>query len=110
MLMTGLKFLRPILTHGRQGTTKPGVKPEYHALIFTGATPPPLLPGEGTLGKLPIRMIPYNDTEELVPESRVNYAKPSTVEHNYKVCFIGKIDPDSEARFFTDYDRIQEQN
>jgi len=41
--------------------------------------------------------------EKLALESRVNYSKVYTVEHNVKVCFIGKIHRDSVATFFEDF-------
>src|SRR5438045_3403450 len=94
---------RPILTYGRQGCTKPGVKPEDHTIIYTGDNPPDLLPDE-VLDKVPIQMI-GDQGETLRPESRVNYSKIYTVEHNVKVCFIGSIAPASEKNFFTDFRR-----
>jgi hypothetical protein len=36
----------------------------------------------------------------------VNYSKFYTIEHNLKVCFIGRIHDDSKAIFFTEVRRI----
>lgn len=47
--------------------------------------------GEPTLGYEPIMMIPTN-SEGLTVQSRINYAKPHTVEHNVLVQFVGYID------------------
>jgi len=35
--------------------------------------------------------VPYYQTEKLAKESRVNYSKLVTVEHNIRVFFIGRI-------------------
>jgi hypothetical protein len=47
--------------------------------------------------------------EKLEPESRVNYAKVYTIEHNIRVCFIGKIHTDSRATFETDFQVVDNQ-
>jgi hypothetical protein len=44
-----------------------------------------------------------SNRDKLALESRVNYGKVYTVEHNVKVCFIGEIHADYRARFFTDF-------
>ncbi len=51
----------------------------------------------------------YSEKEKLAKESRLNYKKPYTIEHNIKVCFIGKIHKDSEPVFFTEVKRILEK-
>lgn len=61
-----------------------------HGVIYTSATPPPLLPGEN-LDKQPIHVWPTN-RDTLAPESRVNYGKVYAVEHNVKVRDIGMVD------------------
>jgi hypothetical protein len=100
----------PILTYANQGTAKPGVKPEFHAIIYTSSRgPPERLEGESQLLKKPIRAITDNPREKLWKESRVNYSKIYTVEHNVKVCFVGKIHKDSEATFFGDFKRILDE-
>ncbi len=96
---------RPILTYGGRATGKPGVKPEDHAIIYTGDTAPKEVPGEGKLHKKAIRVKTDNAREKLAEASRVNYNKLYTIEHNYKVCFIGKIHPASEGTFFSDFKR-----
>jgi hypothetical protein len=53
--------------------------------------------------------MPDSLRERLRPESRINYAKVYTVEHNVKVCFIGEIHKDSEAIFFADFKRTFEE-
>jgi hypothetical protein len=50
-------------------------------------------------------VITESPREKLRKESRVNYSKIYTVEHNVRVCFIGKVHEDSEATFCTDFKR-----
>lgn len=94
---------RPILTYGGQGTNKKGVKAEDHAIIYTGPVAPVPLPGENRISHRPVRVDMDDAQEKLSPESRVNYSKVYTVEHNVKVYFIGKIHKDSVATFFADF-------
>lgn len=84
----------PILTYGKQGTTKPGLHPEHHGMIYNGESAPPLLPNEKPLAIPAVRMILQSGrkVEHLDPASRVNYAKIYTVEHNVKCVIIGSID------------------
>ncbi len=53
-----------------------------------------MLDGEPQLGFPTIRVVMHVDGERLARESRVNYSKLVTVEHNVKVFFIGYIHPD----------------
>ena len=95
---------RPILTYQYQATKKRGVKHADHAIIYTGTRPPERLHGEESLGKGPIQVEPRTPRDKLEPESRINYAKIYTVEHNVKVLFVGRIAGNSERRFMTDFD------
>jgi hypothetical protein len=97
-------FPSPILTYGRQGTNKRGVKAEDHAIIYTGEIEPAPLLGETGIHHRSVRVDTKDSRGKLEPESRVNYSKVYTVEHNVKVCFIGKIHEASVATFFTDFD------
>ena len=98
------------MTYGGQGTAKPGIKPEHHAIIYTSAKPPKESDGEAKLRKKPIRVIPLDLRHKLAPESRINYSKAYTVEHNVKVCFIGKIHPDFEKIFLGDFKRTFDED
>lgn len=49
---------------------------------------------EPKLGFPPVRAKITIEGEKLAKESRVNYSKLVTVEHNVKVFFIGYISPD----------------
>jgi hypothetical protein len=97
------------LTYGSQGTNKPGVKAEYHAMIYTSRAVPSPLWGE-QLVKRAVRMELSSPEEKLDPTSRVNYAKVYTIEHNVRVCFIGKIHADSRATFETDFKAIDNED
>jgi hypothetical protein len=70
-------------------------------MVYIGDNPPELLLGE-RLFKKPIKVEPLSSRDKLANESRVNYSKLYTVEHNVKVCFIGKIHDDSYQTFFAD--------
>ena len=89
-----------IMTYSKKATAKPGVKADDHAIIYTGNTVPKEVNGEEKLYRKAIRVVPSSPQHKLAPESRVNYAKVYTVEHNTKVWFIGEIHPGSEKTFF----------
>jgi hypothetical protein len=100
--------VRPILTYGRQATTKHGVKPQDHAIIYTQNDKkkdetPTEVEGEQKLRKRPIRMDPRTPRDVLDPLSRINYAKIYTIEHNVKVNFIGTINKHSVKYFKRDF-------
>jgi len=59
---------------------------DHHTIIYTGSQPQ-WLPGEYELGltKTPIKVEPVNPRHKLDIASRLNYAKPYTVEYNVKV-------------------------
>jgi len=103
-------MIRPILTYRRQGTSKPGVKPQDHAIIYTEdknnkGEKPTEAPGEEKLYNVPIRMNPRTPRDQLDPLSRLNYAKVYTIEYNVKVCFIGEIAEDSKDDFGRSYNQ-----
>ncbi|OBT74595.1 hypothetical protein VF21_06399 [Pseudogymnoascus sp. 05NY08] len=98
----------PILTYSNQGTAKPGVKAQHHAIIYSSKRPPSELSGEPELLNVPIRIEMASPADRLVPESRLNYAKVYTVEHNVKVHFIGRVHKDSSSTFKGDFRRIQD--
>jgi hypothetical protein len=97
---------RPILTYGRQATTKSGVDPDSYAIIYTGDRPPKKIRGEKKLEREPIKVLPKTPQDKLDEKSRVNYAKTHTIEHNTKVCFVGEVDKSSIRRLVTDYDEV----
>ncbi|KAK4104794.1 hypothetical protein N658DRAFT_189314 [Parathielavia hyrcaniae] len=84
----------PILTYERQGCNKRGVKPAKHGIIYQAGRTPRMLAGEPRLGFDPVRVHLAENSEKLSKESRVNYAKLTTVEHNFPVYFIGYVNSD----------------
>lgn len=80
----------PILTYGKLGCLKNGVKPHHHGIVFEKGQQPVRLPNEPALRFDPICM-EMNPGEHISEESRVNYSKLVTVEHNVKVLFVGRI-------------------
>lgn len=95
------------MTYGGQGVNKRGVNARHHTIIYTSSKPV-AFPGEMEKGltRKPIRVEPTNARHKLDRASRLNYAKPYTVEHNVKVWFIGKIHSESSWRLGTDYNQI----
>jgi hypothetical protein len=84
----------PILTYENKACTKNGVKPDKHGIIHDERKKAHMLHREPDLGFKPIRAIMTEALETLARESRVNYSKPSTIEHNSLVWFIGRVHPD----------------
>ncbi|KAE9367990.1 hypothetical protein N431DRAFT_349142 [Stipitochalara longipes BDJ] len=98
----------PISTYNMQATTKQGVKAEDHAIIWTRAPtqdqPPREIPREPKLTFLPVEVDPRTPRDKLEKESRLNYAKIYTIEHNVKVVFIGDVARSSLHNFVADHD------
>lgn len=89
--ITQANLIRPISTYGSKGCKKRGIKPEKHGIITEKGIKSKRLEGEPKLGFPTVRMKMQVDGERLARESRVNYSKIVTVEHNVKVFFIGTI-------------------
>ncbi|KAK1717271.1 uncharacterized protein CLUP02_09985 [Colletotrichum lupini] len=83
----------PILTYQGKACNKRGVKAHKHGMIYSHKPHRPLR-DEPKLGFPPVRAKITIEGEKLAKESRVNYSKLVTVEHNVKVFFIGYISPD----------------
>jgi hypothetical protein len=83
----------PIFTYGRKGCKKKGVKPAKHGIVYQRGHTPHLLPGEPDLGFAPVCAEITEEGERISKESRVNYSKLTSVEHNCRVLFIGYIGP-----------------
>ncbi|KAJ6779345.1 hypothetical protein PWT90_04283 [Aphanocladium album] len=83
----------PILTYGGKGCKKHGVKPEKHGIVYERGQKSKRLDGEPSLGFSPVRVEMTEEGEKISRESRVNYSKLVTVEHNVKVFFIGHVYP-----------------
>jgi hypothetical protein len=106
--MKGHCVCLPISTYGHKGVGKNGVHVEDHAVIFTGKKPfmteEEITKGLGA--RQPISVVPDSPRGKLDKMSRLNYAKPYTVEYNIKVWFIGRIAEKSMARIAVDYNDV----
>ncbi|WYZ46535.1 hypothetical protein EsH8_IX_000760 [Colletotrichum jinshuiense] len=84
----------PILTYQGKACNKKGVKAHKHGIIYAQGSKPRTVSNEPKLGFAPIRAKITIEGEKLAKESRINYSKLVTVEHNVKVFFIGFIGQD----------------
>jgi hypothetical protein len=74
------------LTYSGQGVNKRGARAEDHAIIYSGKKPVALRgEKEKGLSMRSIRVSPESPRHKLDDTSRLNYAKPYTVEYNVKV-------------------------
>ena len=102
----------PILTYGHQGALKGGASLDSHAMVYMseeGDKDPEPRPGEH-LTRDPIRVVPKTHRDKLHADSRINYAKIYTVEHNVKVLFIGEVHKRSRGRFMTAFNDVWGNN
>lgn len=78
-------------------------------MIYSSRQPPPYLPGEKERGIIhpKIRMAAVSG-ELLDDESRVNYAKKYTIEHNFLVSFIGRIHKESVDDFWYSFNYVNQ--
>ncbi|RYP02847.1 hypothetical protein DL764_005567 [Monosporascus ibericus] len=84
----------PISTYEGKACTKNGVRASKHGIVYELSRhkgPPRLLKKEPELGFEPVALEIYAPNEKLQLESRVNYSKLVTIEHNVKVFFIGRV-------------------
>lgn len=96
-----LNIHRPILTYGGKACKKKGIKAEKHGIIYERGHKARLLDREPKLGFAPVRVEMKEEGEKLSKESRVNYSKLVTVEHNIKVFFIGSV-------YLNDWDTVRD--
>ncbi|UKZ72547.1 hypothetical protein TrVFT333_000178 [Trichoderma virens FT-333] len=101
---------RQILTYGGNGCTKKGVNPNEHGIIHERGSKPQLLDNEPKLGFPPVRVDIKEEGEKLSKESRVNYSRLVTVEHNIKVFFIGSIRSEGRKTPRSGYESEEPQN
>ncbi|KAI1300030.1 hypothetical protein F5Y03DRAFT_364814 [Xylaria venustula] len=81
----------PILTYDKRGCGKKGIRPSKHGIAYLTGRKPRLLKNEAKLGFEPVPVKMYAENETLAKESRINYSKLITIEHNVKVFFIGHV-------------------
>jgi hypothetical protein len=91
----------PIMSYGKRGVGKPGVKKSEHSIVYTTKDPPLPLPdempsrGEESMRPQAIRIDVDDPTSKLDAESRLDYGKVYTIQHNIKVKSFGKVNPRS---------------
>ncbi|KAE9986436.1 hypothetical protein EG328_005662 [Venturia inaequalis] len=86
----------PISTYGSRGCGKTGLAKWQHCVVYTGKEPPQPLPEEaprqGERSMLtPIQVKPKEKGSKMFLESRINFGKLYTVEHNVKVLDFGDV-------------------
>lgn len=86
-----LTYLSPIYTYGGRGTSKAGVDPDEHAIVYSLPQPPQHVPGETRLTKGPIRVIPASPEIKFSLASRINFAINHPIQHNVKVKDLGMV-------------------
>ncbi|KAL2863408.1 uncharacterized protein BJX67DRAFT_384725 [Aspergillus lucknowensis] len=80
-----------ISTYGGRGVAKAGVDPSKHSIVYMSHTRPESKPDEPLMVKEPLEVKPDSLDKSLDPQSRLNFGKIYTVEHNVKVLPIGQI-------------------
>ncbi|CAN9261410.1 unnamed protein product [Alternaria alternata] len=88
----GFSVCLRISTYSGQATTKPGVIPYQHAAVVEQGHPPAWIDGEDFPKLLPpIEIKIEGQGVDVSPASRINFAKPYTIEHNIKVRNVGRV-------------------
>lgn len=85
---------RPIFTYKDQGTLKPGVEPNEHAIAYSWGCQPQLLAGENPLSKDPICIVMNQGQNPLSPASRIFFGIHHPIQYNVKVKDLGYVIPD----------------
>lgn len=98
-MLAWLTHDRPISTYKGQGCSKRGLKPETHGMVYSSSHRPRLLDGEPKLGFGPVQIKMRAEDEKLAKQSRINYSKHMTVEHNIKVLVLGEVHSQDFNRF-----------
>jgi len=80
-----------------------------HSIVFTGKNPPKPLKGEHGMLQ-PIKVVPKTRSDKLQAESRINFGKVYTVEHNCKVYDFGNVHPDYVEHLVTCWRWVLTQN
>ncbi|OMP84065.1 hypothetical protein BK809_0001449, partial [Diplodia seriata] len=84
----------PVSTYGGRATTKRGLDPQQHAIVYITGSVPQYVAGEQRLQKAPIPIIPAEGSVTLNGASRVNFAIHHPIQHNVKVKDLGIVHPD----------------
>ncbi|CAN9433514.1 unnamed protein product [Alternaria alternata] len=92
-------FAVPVFTYGNQGTTKPGVRPEEHAIAYSYGGVPKSVPGEQVLQKTAIPIIMNAGERPLADASRIYFGIHHPIQFNVKVKDLGYVHPQWLATF-----------
>ncbi len=87
-------FACPIFTYKNQGTTKNGVRPAQHAVIYSWGRSPQLLPGETGITKASIGVVQTEGIPVLSRASRIYFGIHHPVQYNVRVKDMGYVVPD----------------
>ncbi|KAL0258289.1 hypothetical protein SLS55_007463 [Diplodia seriata] len=90
----GFAYACPVSTYGGRATTKRGLDPQQHAIVYITGSVPQYVAGEQRLQKAPIPIIPAEGSVTLNGASRVNFAIHHPIQHNVKVKDLGIVHPD----------------
>ncbi len=104
---SGHSLCLPISTYGGRGLEKRGANTKHHAQVYSSPDRPRLGPEEeAKLMLQPIKILTDSPREKIYPESLLNYAKVYTIEHNVKVCPVGRVAKESQRDFYMDFETI----
>lgn len=83
----------PIFTYKGQGTLKPGVRSEEHAIAYSWGEQPERLEGEAPLRLDPICIVRAEGTYPLQKASRIFFGIHHPIQYNVKVKDLGDVLP-----------------
>ncbi|KAG9186223.1 hypothetical protein G6011_02779 [Alternaria panax] len=89
----------PVFTYGNRATTKPGVRPDEHAIAYSHGYSPQLVVGEQQLQKTSIPVVMNADERPLSAASRIYFGIHHPIQYNVKVKDLGCVHPDFMATF-----------
>jgi hypothetical protein len=87
-------FACPIFTYSGKATTKHGVRPAEHGIIYTWGKTPQLLPGETGIEKASLSVVMTENETPLHEASRIYYGIHHPIQYNVKVKEIGYVPRD----------------
>jgi hypothetical protein len=86
-------FACPIFTYGGRATTKPGVNPAAHGIVYSWGGAGELLPGEHGITKMSIPVVGTAQSPALTKASRIYYGIHHPIQYNVKVKEFGYVPP-----------------
>jgi hypothetical protein len=87
-------FACPIFTYSGRATTRTGVRPEEHGIIYTWGKTPQLLPGETGIEKASLSVVMARNEPPLHEACRIYYGIHHPIQYNVKVKEIGYVPRD----------------